>query len=839
MSKWKMSIEQLAKNQQHLISFGLKEGLIKIKNDRIYYTIQKKSYKFDDPEEPIRAATYIKLVKKYEYLPEKIDFEVYPPRREPKLPADIVVFEDKNHEKAFIVVECKADSSEGSIQVAKREGLGNANLLNAQYLLLVCGEEELAYDLKGHPSSWKVLEKFRISQIPIKYRQPPKYRYKKGGDVFSELRKADLNELRTKFKRCHDAIWEGGKRDPAEAFSEMSKLMFSKIYDERFTKVGEYYKFQVGSGELPEIVAKRVKDLYKEAQKKEPNVFNEELKVDDGVIFEVVKVLQDISLIHTDLDSKGRAYEEFLGKVFRGELGQFFTPREVIEFMVKFVDPRYDDIVMDPACGSGGFLLYSIRHIAEKAKREFGSDERTIERIVWDFSHQNVFGIEVNERIARVAMMDMVIHDDGHTNIECQDALMPYSRFDPRKGINKEKYDLVLTNPPFGAIEKREEILKLFELGKGRKEQKKEILFIERCLDLLRPSGIVGIIVPDGILANPTLKYVRDWIERKAKIIAVISLPPETFIPFGSFQKASILFLQKKKDDNDVQPKETFMAMVEYVGYDSTGKPTKHNDLEEVVIKRWEMFLDGKLKPPKIKLLKLSKILEEFPIDEEEKGFIVSFDELKNAKRWDVEHFRPKIKDLIYTLEAAKCPKLKDLVNVYRDKASEQDLQEETLKYIEKIDGKSGELVFNEGTIHEIPKGARFKFRKDTLVVSRINAKIGCIAIVPEQLDGILGTNEYYGLEIKDPSEVLIEYLHEILRSEIVKQQIIARTSGLYSRINEKELLELRVPLPPIKVQEKIKQAKKEAYELRLKAMKREQEALIKVVKNVENNLNH
>jgi len=136
-----MSIEQLAKNQQHLISFGLKEGLIKIKNDRIYYTIQKKSYKFDDPEEPIRAATYIKLVKKYEYLPEKIDFEVYPPRREPKLPADIVVFEDKNHEKAFIVVECKADSSEGSIQVAKREGLGNANLLTAQYLLLVCGEE--------------------------------------------------------------------------------------------------------------------------------------------------------------------------------------------------------------------------------------------------------------------------------------------------------------------------------------------------------------------------------------------------------------------------------------------------------------------------------------------------------------------------------------------------------------------------------------------------------------------------------------------------------------------------------------------------------------------------
>lgn len=467
----------------------------------------------------------------------------------------------------------------------------------------------------------------------------------------------------------------------------------------------------------------------------------------------------------------------------------------------------------------GGFLLYCIRHIAEKAKREFGSDEKTIERVVWDFSHQNVFGIEVNERIARVAMMDMVIHDDGHTNIECNDALLPYAKFDPRKGINKEKYDIALTNPPFGAIETREEILKLFELGRGKKELKKEVLFIERCLDLVRPAGMVGIIVPDGILANPTWKYVRDWIEKKAKIIAVISLPPETFIPFGSFQKASILFLQKKKDEKDSQPREIFMAMVEYVGYDSTGKPTKYNDLENVVIKKKESFSEGKLKPTIIKELELSKVLEEFPIEEEEKGFIVSFNELKNAKRWDVEHFRPKIKDLIHTLEVAKCPKLADLVDIYREKAKEKDLQAFTLKYIEKIDGKTGEIIWKEGSIQEIPKGARFKFRKHTIVVSRINAKIGCIAIVPEQLDGILGTNEYYGLKIKDSSKVLLEYLHEILRSEIVRQQIISRTSGLYSRINEKELLELHLPLPPVEVQEKIKEAKLKALKLRTEAL--------------------
>lgn len=380
--------------------------------------------------------------------------------------------------------------------------------------------------------------------------------------------------------------------------------------------------------------------------------------------------------------------------------------------------------------------------------------------------------------------------------------------------------------------------MKLFELGKrGRKvreKQKKEILFIERCLDLVRSAdGTVGIIVPDGILANPTLRYVRNWIEKRAKIIAVISLPPETFIPFGSFQKASILFLRKKRDEKDPQPKEIFMAMVEHVGYDSTGKPTKRNDLEAVVIKKWREFLDGKLKPAKPKELKLSKVLEEFPIGEEEKGFVIPFNELKSAKRWDVERFRPKIKDLIHTLEKAKCPKLGDLVNVYKDKVQEKDLETDALKFIEKIDGKTGEIVWKEGSIYEIPKGAKFKFRKNTLVVSRINAKIDCIAIVPEELDGILGTNEYYGLEVKDSSKVLLEYLHEILRSEIVKQQIIARTSGLYGRINERELLELRIPLPSIEVQEEVKKAKQDALELRKEATKRERDALIKVVESV------
>ena len=580
----------LTETQQRYIRIGLDKGLIQIKNSRITYTHQKKTYNFDDPEEPVRATTYVKLVIEYKYPPERIDIELTPPRRAPKFPADIVVFKDEEHEKAFIVVECKADSSEGSIREAKKEGLGNANLFNAPYLLLACGEEESAYDVRKHPSNWEVLDKYRISQIPIRYGQPPKYRYKKEASGFGEddLREVSLNELRAKFRKCHDTIWEGGKRDPAEAFSEMCKLIFAKVYDERFTKVGEFYKFQVGSGESAKTVAERIRSRYEEVQKKEPNVFSEELKVSDGIIFEVVKILQDISLIRTDLDAKGRAYEEFLGKVFRGEMGQYFTPREIVDFMVKFIDPDYTDLVIDPACGSSGFLLYSIKHIMEKAAKEY--NEEGSKEIIWEFSHRNIFGIEINQRIARVAMMDMIIHEDGHTNIECNDALLPYSAFDPRRDIKAGKYDILLTNPPFGAKETREKILKQFVLGSKitmRKSQMKEVLFIERCLELLKPGGRMGIILPDGILKNSSLSYVQKFIKEKAKVIAVISLPEYAFVPFGSRAKTSILFLEKKGENNE-EEYFVFYAKARYIGYDATGRPDK-NDLPKI-LEEWMRF---------------------------------------------------------------------------------------------------------------------------------------------------------------------------------------------------------------------------------------------------------
>jgi len=593
-------VEQLSKHEQ-LIQLGLQKELFIIKEDRITYISTGKSYKFSDPEEKVRASTFTELVTRYQYPVNRIEFEKYPPRREPKLPADIVVYREDNKKDVFLVVECKANSDEAEIIVAKKEGLGNATLLSADWLMSVCGEEEIVYYVSRKPSLGS-LEGCRAAELPINYSEAPKYRFKKKGDLSEELRIANSWELDSKFQRCHNLIWDGGKRDPAEAFDEMSKLMFAKIYDEKFTKVGNYYKFQVGTNEKTETVASRIKEVYGEVQEKEPGVFKEPISIADRIIYEVVKVLQDISLTRTDLDSKGRAFEKFLGKVFRGDFGQFFTPREVVDFIVQFIDVDYKELVIDPACGSGGFLLYAIKHVIDKAQKEYGDEAK---EVIWNFSHNNVFGIEINSRLARIAMMDMVIHEDGHTNIECDDALDDYSTFDARNSIQPNKYDVVMTNPPFGSRINRD-IKHYFDNytlsrnkdSKPKKSEMSEILFLERCIDLLRPpNGRLAIVLPDSAFTNKSYIPVVDFIKKETSIDAIVSLPQHTFVPFGSMAKTSILFLRKKLKNQGQTDNLVFMAQVDRIGYDANGR-SDTNNLPNI-LSEWREFNSGSYPPYK------------------------------------------------------------------------------------------------------------------------------------------------------------------------------------------------------------------------------------------------
>jgi type I restriction enzyme M protein len=795
-----------------LIDEGIKRGIFKIEDDKIIYP-NGKSYNFKDPEEKVRAKIFVELVIKYLYPIQRLDTEVVGPRREPKLPADIVVYEDDDKGRVFIVVETKAESTKKDIDEAKREGLGNANLLHAKYLLVACASVRIAYNLEETPSTVDKLEKYRVADIPVKYGKEPKFRFKRG-DRENDLRKATFKELDSKFHLCHDEIWEGGKRDPAVAFDEFSKLLIAKLYDERFTPSGEHYKFQIGTYEEPNNVAERIRGIYKTVQQKNSNVFNAEIELPDSVIFRVVGHLQDVSLRNTDLDAKGRAFENFLGKLFRGEYGQYFTPRQIVEFMVEIIDPDEDDYLIDPACGSGGFLLYSMKHVLNKVAEKYREDKETIYRLYWDFSHDHVFGIEINDRIARVAMMDMVIHEDGHSNIECNDALEDYSKFDPRKAIKPGKYDVVLTNPPFGKRIRSDEksYFKNYTLTKNKKSEMSEILFIERCLDLAKEGGKIGIVLPDSAFTNKSNIPVVEYLLKRAKILAIISVPQHTFIPYGSMSKTSLVFLEKKKSNEKILDYFIFLAHVEHIGYDATRREDK-NDLH-TILDEWTKFKKDPAGYPVHKELTSDSWISK-----------VNYSHLKN--KLDVEAYS---KEYVETLEKISrvggrrgysvlplsqlCLPDGIFAGVGPKKSDYKSEGIPIIKTatIKKVTDKFG--VVDWGAVEYVDESKysaskKFLHWNDILIQSVAHSKeyvadkIAILDNVPKEIGKVLALSKFLVVR-PDTSKINPHYLLTYLSSNFGRNQINHFIRGMTAEVYEFDIKNILVIVPPEKKQEEI-----------------------------------
>ncbi len=537
-------------NQTDFLQIGEQKGYIQILNDgkRIHYVVPDKKYRFTDPEEKVRARFYVELIEQFQYDPNLIELEVTVPRRTPSDLADIVVFQDDDKKTPFIVVECKKDGiSDAEFKQAIEQVFGNCNSLGGYYAAVVAGNTRRSFDVKN----FKPRERSQniIADPPVRYGKVQEWRYLKGIPQ-SELSVIERGELIRVLGKCHDTLWQSGKLGPAEAYDELAKILFIKIRDEKKPKrKGEPYEFQIKTHETSESVAGRIKELYKDAKRIDPEVFSKDIEIDDNLLLSVVNHLQGINLNQTDLDVKGVAFERFLGSYFKGDMGQYFTPRELVEFMIKMVEPNNEDQILDPACGSGGFLLHAMDYIRKQASDYYDEDSRE-HYIYWhDFAEKRLFGIEVNDSIARVAKMNMIIHDDGHSNVISNDALISFdSLYGQHSGFGKEKFDIILTNPPFGAVIKQSELpyLQDYELGKDSLSQKTEILFLERCFDFLKwETGKLAIILPDGILTNSSLQYVRDYIERHFQILAVVSLPQIAFSHYGAGVKTSILFLRK------------------------------------------------------------------------------------------------------------------------------------------------------------------------------------------------------------------------------------------------------------------------------------------------------
>lgn len=626
-------------NSQDFLQSAFADGHLQLftsgKTEKIRYVAVNVSEKWSDPEEKVRAAYYAELIYRYKYAPECIGVEVTVPDRTPVDRADLVVFSDKERTKPFGVIECKRDGvsdTEFKQAVEQAFGNGHAHKFRAEYIGVIAGQTRAFYDCSD---KFGVLEREAniISDLPIQYGKPEEFKYYKGSPPKPDIHAVSRDDLIRTIRKCHQTLWGGGRLSPPMAFGELTKLIFLKTRDEKKArKKGEPYEFQIKTNETPQRLAARIKELYAIERQKEPDVFNEDIKIDDTTLKDVVLHLEGVNLSATDLDTKGVAFEQFMDGFFKGDFGQYFTPRNIIAFTINMLNIKANDLVMDPACGSGGFLLHALDYMRQLAS-EYYDEDSTEHRDYWhSFAEKNLFGIEINEEIARVAKMNMIVHDDGHTNIIGNDALesLPIIArknqrlFDilglyietiinqetgkPEEVVKRDEskgFDKIPTNPPFGAVIKSElhtylssyELSRYLAKGGGKDEDdaedtsadykagkkavkqrssvKTEIIYCERVWQLLRPGGQAGVVLPDGLLTNASLQGVRDWILERFKVLAVVSLPQFAFAHYGAGVKSSVVFLEKRAPNVPAMDDEViFMAMAENIGYDATGRAT-------------------------------------------------------------------------------------------------------------------------------------------------------------------------------------------------------------------------------------------------------------------------
>lgn len=576
------------------IQIGIEKGLISLNSDmsKITYVKQDKERNYNNPEEKVQAETFLRLILDYNYPENRIKQFVPVTMGRDIREADIVVYADNMCLTPYILVECKRQEvSEAEYQQAIEQAYSYAYALpsDVKYVWVTSGIKSDYFEVDKSQNTRNQLPD--IPQFGVDSIATYKYVYgaqylpeEKGKQKFFDLSVIDQSELTRRFKQAHEALWAGGQLNPSEAFDELDKLIFCKIWDERKARnIGEPYDFQIITVSKTEErderkrrliendnLYNRVKALYEEGRKRDAEVFRDNIRLTPEKIRTVVGYLESVNLGETDLDSKGRAFETFMGSFFRGNFGQYFTPREIVDFIVDVLPIRNDSKVLDTSCGSGGFLLYALNKVRNQATEYYPNwNNDTKQYAKWfpywhDFAQNNLYGIEISEQISRAAKMNMIIHDDGHTNVVTSDGLVSDETLQMKTNNHGFKYgtfDFIITNPPFGSTIRQSEqaYLKTYQLGKKEEDwlavkavpentrdgQSTEVLFIEQDYKYLKEGGYLAIVLPDGILTNSSLQYVRTQIEDWFRIVAVVSMPQTAFTANGAGVKSSVLFLKK------------------------------------------------------------------------------------------------------------------------------------------------------------------------------------------------------------------------------------------------------------------------------------------------------
>lgn len=615
----------------------LKPAAIIVQQGKLLDFVDGQTQRNDTPEEYVRQEIAKSLVREYGYARQDIavEFTLRLGTRKPR--ADLVIFPAgavHKQENAEILVECKAATVKAADRKDGVEQLRSymAACPNVLYGMWTNGVERFCYRrvVKGGKVDTEEVPDLPECGKALDANDRPR---------FDQLKPATSDALLFAFRRCHNYIAGNQGLQKPQAFWELLKLIFCKIYDERNNHEVEFYASAAErngmAGQLR--VRDRIERLFAEVRAEYPVIFegDQNIRLKPDVLAYLVGQLQMYSLLESDIDVKGRAYEEIVGSNLRGDRGEFFTPRNICQMAVAMLDPGENQLILDPACGTGGFLITAMNHVIEHKIRpgelqRWGGDvaraEKTTAERIKKFASRRIVGIDFNPELVKASKMNMVMNNDGAGGLYQANSLQSPSLWSDELRARKliGNVDLLFTNPPFGSKIPVTDpaILEQYELGhvwsydkaadnwvrsdKLQKSQPPEILFIERCVQFLKPgTGRAAIVLPDGILGSPGLGYVREWILRHCRILASIDLHPDTFQPFVSIQ-TSVLVLQRKTDElialesaaDRMNDYEVFMALANHIGHDKRGNKTwvrdaKGNEVVEEADALVKEYVDG------------------------------------------------------------------------------------------------------------------------------------------------------------------------------------------------------------------------------------------------------
>jgi type I restriction-modification system DNA methylase subunit len=619
---------------------------------------------------------------------------------------------------------------------------------------------------------------------------------------------SDESELRRLVNRCHDRILSQSGHDPAKAFDQITTLLMLKLFDER--RDGGNPQFTALPGEDAAAVGARIRELLTRCAEDDAygkvieNTFDgrsadPRLDLDDETLAFVVQKFQDYSLSATgDLlhgaDVKGVVFETMVGSTFRGNLGAYFTPRNIAEFMVQLLDPKTSDRVFDPSCGSGGFLIMVLKYIREKLdnQREAGS--------LVDFASKNLRGFDINERMVRIARMNLVMHGADASPIERVNGLTLHDDADL-----KSSFDLCFANPPFAGFESDPAILSSFEVAQapeGTRAVNKVLPFIEEIIELLAPGGRAGIVIPISVLNAEAETFVklRERLFRDTRLLAIVGLSEAAFHHTDCGSHGALLFFERLAGDADPSDDyEVFVDFADRVGYNRLGHKVLANDLPSILAR----------------------------YESQDASRMIPVSKLREAGRIDPTWWRPSNLALRSQLDQAEeLISISDLYELRNETLTKRELRDGTWRFfqVKDTDLLTGEIV----TIHdaigeELPGRIRRRARAGDVLLPNhrdsLIAKTGVngrsAAIVPPELDGVLTTNRFFVLEPKvDP-----ELLRSLLNSPFVRQQLTMQARGGASLdITEEALANVKIPSLDrngAEFAEMIKQAEARVTELR------------------------